>query len=130
MKRGPKPGTKRAPKDPSKKPTQTALKPKDAPKKRKKVDTEDEDNDSDEPSLHNDSVLSTTPPSAKKQKTVPKKTSGKPLREIENEAIAEAIDASMMLDGSPDEKPKKGSKSTEQYQKVNVCCFLVLKAGR
>lgn len=126
-KRGPKPGTKRAPKDPSKKTTQTTLKSKAAPKKRKKADTEDEGNDSDEPSLHHVSVLSATPPSAKKQKkTLPKKTGAKPLREIENDAISEAIDASMMLDGSPDEKPKKGSKSTEQYQKVGICCSFVL----
>ena len=76
----------------------------------------------DEASLHDDSILSATPPSAKKQKKLaPKKLGAKPLREIENEAISEAIDASMMLDGSRDEKPKKGSKATEQYQKVSTC---------
>ena len=45
----------------------------------------------------------------------------KPLREIENEAIREAIDASMVFDGADDEplaKPKSGSKSTETYQKL------------
>lgn len=49
----------------------------------------------------------------------------KPLREIENEAISEAIDASMHLNGAdePEPKPKKGSKSTEQYQKVGSTHF-------
>ena len=42
----------------------------------------------------------------------------KPLREVENEAIAEAIESSMMMDGTDEPKPKKGSKSTETYQKV------------
>lgn len=71
--------------------------------------------------MHDDTLLSATPPSAKKQKKAPapKKMGAKPLREIENEAIAEAIDASMNLDGTDEPKPKKGSKSTEQYQKVS-----------
>ena len=43
----------------------------------------------------------------------------KPLREIENEAINEAIDASMNLDGSDEAKPKKKGKAGEEYQKVS-----------
>lgn len=95
---------------------QTTLKPKTttaASKKRTKPDTEDEDSGPDNVSLHDDSLLSVTPPSAKKQKKAPamKKTGGRPLRELENEAMA--------LDGAVDPQPKKGSGATEQYQKVN-----------
>ena len=99
--------------------TQTTLKTKSAAsKKRPKPDTEDENEDSD-PIPGDDTLLSNTPPSAKKQKKapVPKKIGAKPLREIENDAIAEAIEVSM-LDGADDPKPKKGSKATEQYQKL------------
>ena len=99
--------------------SQTTLKP---PKKRPKPDTEDEDSEVDrDPSLHDDSLLSNTPPSAKRPKKAPgpKKMGAKPLREVENEAIAEAIDASMMMDGVDEPKAKKGSKSTETYQKVS-----------
>ena len=97
--------------------SQTTLKP---TKKRPKPDTEDEDSEG-EPSLHDDSLLSNTPPSAKRPKKAsgPKKMGAKPLREVENEAIAEAIDASMILDGADEPKAKKGSKSTETYQKVS-----------
>lgn len=60
-----------------------------------------------------DSLLSNTPPSAKRQKTAPaKKPSGKPLSEVENESFA--MDAS-------EAKPKAASKSktaTETYQKL------------
>ena len=96
--------------------TQTTLKSKALPvasRKRAKPDTEDEDSGPDNVSLHDDSLLSVTPPSAKKQKkaTVSKKTGGRPLRELENEAMA--------LDGSSDPQAKKGSGATEQYQKVN-----------
>jgi len=104
--------------------SQTILKAKpDASKKRPKPDSENEDSEEEDPSLHDDSLLSNTPPSAKKQKNAPgpKKIGAKPLREVENEAIREAIDASMVFDGADDEpqaKPKKGSKSTETYQKL------------
>ena len=103
-----------------KKTSQTTLKP---ARKRPKPDTEDEDSEGD-PSLHDDSLLSNTPPSAKRpQKAGAKKMGAKPLREVENEAIAEAIDASMMMDGVDEPKAKKGSKSTETYQKVGSLCF-------
>ncbi len=97
--------------------SQTTLKP---AKKRPKPTSDDENSATESPSLHDDSLLSNTPPSAKKQKKapVPKKTGAKPLREVENEAIMEAIDASMHLDGRHESKPKKGSKSTETYQKL------------
>jgi DNA topoisomerase-2 len=82
-------------------------------KKRAKPDTEDEDEDPEGPLLNEDSLLSATPPSAKKQKKAPapKKTAAKPLQEVENEAMG--------YDGAEDPKPKKGSKSTETYQKVS-----------
>lgn len=104
--------------------SQTTLKTKPAaPTKRPKPDSENEESDDDGPSLHGDSLLSNTPPSSKKQKKAPgpKRMGAKPLREIENEAIREAIDASMVFDGADDEpgaKAKKGSKSSETYQKL------------
>ncbi len=103
--------------------SQTTLKPKAKPaasKKRAKPDTEDEDSDPDEPQLNNNSVLSTTPPSSKKQKTAPKtkKTAAKPLQELENEAMG--------FDGADDPKPQKGSKSTETYQKASYESHAIL----
>ncbi|KAK4695791.1 DNA topoisomerase II, partial [Lecanoromycetidae sp. Uapishka_2] len=113
-----------APKAVPKKMSQTTLKAKPAAsKKRPKPDSENDDSDDENPSLHDNSLLSNTPPSSKKQKKAPraKKMGAKPLREVENEAIREAIDASMVFDGAddePDAKPKKGSKATETYQKL------------
>lgn len=105
--------TKRAPK----KMLQTTLeaKPKaTTSKKRAKPVSEDEGSGSDShrDKFNDESLLSNTPPSAKKQKKAPasKKTGGKPLQPIENETMA--------LDGASDPKPKKASNSTEQYQKV------------
>ena len=129
---GPKAGaTKTAPKKPAatkaapKKATiATKTKP-GAPKKRAKEDSENESEDDSfsRASAHDDTLLSNTPPSNKKPKKAPapKKMGAKPLREIENDAINEAIDASLILDGADEAKPKKGAKgakSTEQYQKV------------
>ena len=96
---------------------QTTIKTKNTSKKRPKTDSDDEGG---LPSPHAGSLLSNTPPSAKRQKKAPgtKKVGAKPLREIENEAISEAIDASILVDGAVDIKAKKGSKATEQYQKV------------
>lgn len=112
----PKPAAKKAaaaPKPATTKMLQTTLKSKKpaASKKRPKPESEDEDTGSD-PSLHNDSLLSNTPPSAKKQKQapVPKKKTAKPLREVENGALG--------FDGAEEPKAKKGSKSTDTYQKV------------
>ena len=109
-----------APKAAPKKTTLTTSKTKPAAsKKRPKPDTEDEEPVSDA-SLHDASLLSVTPPSNKKQKKAPgpKKMGAKPLREVENEAIAQAIDASMHFDDADDPKPKKGSKATDTYQKL------------
>lgn len=89
-------------------------------KKRAKPESDEEDDDADMSmggsSLANGSILSSTPPSAKKPKKAPapKKGSGKPLASLENEAAS--------LDGANDEVPlTKGSKDASQrYQKVNL----------
>lgn len=100
---------------------QTTLKPK-APVSKKRAKAEsDEENSDNEPSVQDDdSLLSNTPPSAKRQKKAPapKKTGGKPLQPIDNESIS--------LDGADDSKPKpkptakKAGTATEQYQKVGI----------
>ncbi|KAI1737275.1 DNA topoisomerase [Xylaria scruposa] len=100
-----KPATKSAPK----KLVQTTLKTaKAASKKRAKPDSDDDDDDDAA-----DSGFSHTPPS-KKQKKAPaaKKSSGKPLAELENESTG--------LDGvsEPKPKPKTGKSATETYQKL------------
>lgn len=94
-------------------------KPAPKPKKRSKPES-DEENSDDEAAMNDDSLLSNTSPSAKKQKTAPApKKGGKPsLVEIENE--------SFNMDGAADDKPiskpgankKKGAGSSEQYQKL------------
>ncbi|KAI9706126.1 MAG: DNA topoisomerase 2 [Candelina mexicana] len=106
--------TRTAPKAPSKsapkKITQTSLKPKTtASKKRAKPESENEDSRAESGSINDDSLLSNTPPSSKKQKKNPvsKKGTGKPLSTIENESTG--------LDGTLDPKPKKES---DQYQKL------------
>lgn len=107
--KAPKATTKAAPK----KMVQTTLKAtKAAPKKRPKTDTDDEDEASDVDSVHDSSLLSNTPPSAKKQKKAPaaKKSSGQPLQDIDNE--------SMNLDVAPATKPMKKKDATDQYQKL------------
>lgn len=108
--------------------TQITLKPKvkaTASKKRAKPDTEDEDSAPELGSLHDDSLLSATPPSLKKQKKAPalkvKKAMGKPLQALENEALN--------LDGVDDPKPKKGG-ATDQYQKAGFSfLFKILLCG-
>ena len=114
----PKAPTKKAaaPKAVTKKTIQTTMKPKAkaaGTKRKVKVDTEDEDSAPEVGSLHDDSLLSATPPSAKKQKKAPapKKTAGKPLQPLENEAGS--------YDGAAEPKAKKGG-SSEQYQKVRI----------
>ncbi|KAF2773469.1 type II DNA topoisomerase [Teratosphaeria nubilosa] len=102
---------------------QTTLKvAKTAPKSRKRAqadsDDENSDIDMDDASLNDASLLSNTPPQAKKQKKAPApKKSGKPLIEIENQSFG--------MDGAADEpaptkalaQKKKGT-SSEQYQKL------------
>ena len=84
-----------------------------APKKRARVssDNENSDNEHAAASLHDDSLLSNTPPSAKKQKKAPapKKTAAKPLQEVENE--------SMGMDGTTEPKPAP-TNATDRYQKL------------
>ncbi|KAK3673275.1 DNA topoisomerase 2 [Recurvomyces mirabilis] len=126
----PKPKAKAAAKAPAKKaaapkakaaPKQTTLKTTKAapkPKKRTKPDSDDENSDVDmDNGMNDDSLLSNTPPSAKKQKKAPApraKAATKPLMEVENE--------SFQMDGAADERPKpklqKKGTSTEQYQKL------------
>lgn len=97
--------TKAAPK----KLTQTTLTSKAATKKRPKPESDEDNSDLDV------SGLSNTPPSAKKQKksaSASKKSSGKPLNEIEND--------SMQLDSPEPPRPAAGSKKSaeETYQKL------------
>lgn len=84
---------------------------------------EDASNPPDRASLHDDSLLSITPPSAKKQKRAdaPKKVAGarkaadKPLQDLEN-------DQSIMDDvvlTQTEGKPKMGKAAEVQYQKVS-----------
>ena len=90
-----------------------------ASKKRPKPETDDEDEDSLTIDHEIDGeILDTTPPKGKKQKkdTAIKKSAGKPLQDLENEAS--------MLDGAEDAKPKKGGAS-EQYQKVVILVSLM-----
>lgn len=83
-----------------------------ASKKRSKPVSEDELSEPDKERFNDESLLSNTPPSAKKQKKAPaatKKTGGKPLQPIENETVG--------YDGTTDAPAKQ---ATEQYQKVSV----------
>ena len=97
-----------------KKTTQTTLplKPKQVSKKRPKPDSDDEDSAPDVKAVQDDSALSATPPSAKKQKKAPgpKKAGGKPLVEVENDAA--------VFDDDAGAGQRKGGKASEQYQKA------------
>ncbi|KAI9890602.1 MAG: DNA topoisomerase 2 [Vezdaea aestivalis] len=84
-------------------------KTKAAPKKKAKVDTEDENSDSELDALlrDDDSNMNTTPPSAKKsKKPASKKAAGGPLEDITN------------LDGPADKKAPNGNASL-QYEKLS-----------
>lgn len=106
---------KKAPaKSAPKKMTQTTLKAKPASKsapakKRTKADSEDEVSNSH--LSDDDSLLSHTPPKAKKA-SAPKRAGSKPLADVENESFG--------ADGQSDAAPKNGSAS-DKYQKV---CFI------
>jgi len=119
-----KPAAPKVPKAkaPAKKMTQTTLKAgKPTTKKRPKPETDDEEEPSEPGSQNDASVLSHTPPSAKKQKKGPaskKLGAPKPLRDIENE--------SMQLDGPPD-KPLKKKTATEQYQKLTQVQHILVR---
>lgn len=113
-----KPAAPKAPKASKaapKKMVQTTLKAtKSAPKKRPKPDSdEDEDGSPAIADPFDDaSMLSNTPPSAKKQKKAPaaKKQSGKPLEDIANESVN--------MDGPADRPPPKNKSATDKYQKL------------
>lgn len=82
------------------------------------LDSDDEDPPSDkDDSMEDASVLSNTPPNAKKQKKGPaKKAIGNPLLENTNDSSI------MSLDGPADPKPKAAKKetktATDRYQKL------------
>lgn len=111
-----KPKVKAAPKKaasakaPAKKLTQTTLKSKakSAPAKKKaKVDSEDDMSDpvSDD---DQDSLLSHTPPKAKKA-SAPKRAGSKPLADVENESFG----------GDSSSAPNKNANASDKYQKVS-----------
>jgi DNA topoisomerase-2 len=103
----------KAPKAGGKKLTQTTLTTsKTASKKRAKPESGDEDSPSDIDAFGQGSLLSNTPPSAKKQKkgAVKKAGTSKPLQGIENE--------SMLLDEPPAKGPSTKKSATDQYQKL------------
>ncbi|KAK2614052.1 hypothetical protein N8I77_000912 [Diaporthe amygdali] len=96
-----KPAAKAAPK----KMLQTTLKTKAAPKKRAKPESDDDD-DGD---FGGD--MSNTPPKKQKTATGAKKSSGKPLGEIENDSFTQ-------LDGTSAGPSSKTKTATETYQKL------------
>jgi hypothetical protein len=110
-----KPKAKAAPKKPAatkpaaKKTTQTTLKAKPAtkPAAKKKAKAESEDEPSDIEMSDAESLLSHTPPKAKKA-TAPKRAGSKPLADVENESHG----------GDADGASKSGNAS-EKYQKVS-----------
>ena len=95
-----------------KKAIQTKLKTtKVAATKKRPAPSSDEENGDQDSENEDDSLLSNTPPSAKRQKkaTGPKKTVGKPLQQIDNDNFG--------LEGAGGPKTS-GSKPKEQYQKL------------
>lgn len=90
---------------------------KTATKKRQLVDSDDENaSPVEDDSLHDHSILDTTPPSAKKQKKIPalKKTAMKPLKQSTN-----VEDDSINMDGPSEvqiSKPK--GNASDRYQKL------------
>jgi DNA topoisomerase II len=82
-------------------------------KKRPKPDSEDEASSIHDNAFEDESLLSHTPPRAKKAKSGPgpSKSSKKPLADVVNEAMA--------VDGMAEDKPKKGKRVSEQYQMIS-----------
>nr|POF15379.1 dna topoisomerase 2 [Quercus suber] len=107
---------KKAPAKPKSAPKQTTLKvAKAAPKKRTKPESDAENSDVDLDAIGDASLLSNTPPSAKRQKKAPapKKAASKPLAENTNE--------SFIMDVSADAMPKpqkQKNNATDRYQKL------------
>jgi DNA topoisomerase-2 len=98
----------------------TTAKSKAAPKKRAAVESDAENSDNARESLHDDSLLSNTPPKAKKPATKKPKSSGKPLQELANESF----DFEMAAGGSA----KKGKKdASEKYKKLSHYEHILLR---
>ncbi|KXL48328.1 MAG: hypothetical protein FE78DRAFT_29215 [Acidomyces sp. 'richmondensis'] len=92
------------------------------PKKRAKPDSDEENSDVEMDSANDASLLSNTPPSAKKQKRAPalKKTT-KPLTEIANESFTLDSAPEPELEPKPNaikSKAQKNGTSSQQYQKL------------
>jgi len=93
-----------------------------ASKKRAKAKSDEENSDVDMDdglgSDHDDSLLSNTPPNSKKQKKAPgpKKSSGKPLAVIDNEAFE--LDGTDEPEPAPKPQSKAAGTATERFQKV------------
>jgi DNA topoisomerase-2 len=112
----------KAPKAGAKKLVQTTLATsKTVSKKRAKPESDDEDSPSHLDAFSQGSLLSNTPPSAKKQKKAPVKKTGasKPLQGIENE--------SMQLDELPAKGPSSKKSATEQYQKLSHVQHIIVR---
>lgn len=97
-----------------KKLTQTTLKAKPAPRKRAKPESDDDDNADDF-----DGDMSNTPPKKQKTATGAKKSSGKPLGEIENDSFTQ-------LDGPSGSRQSKKT-ATETYQKLTQLEHIILR---
>nr|POE53574.1 dna topoisomerase 2 [Quercus suber] len=108
--------TKKAPAKSKAAPKQTTLKvAKTAPKKRAKPESDVENSDVDLDAVGDASLLSNTPPSAKRQKKAPapKKAASKPLAENMNESFNMDVSEDLLP------KPQKQKTSaTDQYQRL------------
>jgi DNA topoisomerase-2 len=114
-----KPAPKKAAAKPAAK-NATTVKPKGktaAAKKKAKADSEDEMSDAHMSDDDADSLLSQTPPKAKKA-AAPKRAGSKPLADVENESFGG--------DGTS-EAPKEKGGASEKYQKVSCArdCILL-----
>ena len=91
-----------------------------ASKKRAKANSDEENSDVDMDdglgSDHDDSLLSNTPPKKQKKAPGPKKSSGKPLAAIDNEAFQ--LDGTDEPEPAPKPQPKAAGTATERFQKV------------
>ncbi|CRG90833.1 DNA topoisomerase II [Talaromyces islandicus] len=94
-----------------KKMTQTTLKAKPAAKAtKKKAKAGSEDELSDDDDNFEDSVMSSTPPNAKKPKKAPAKKAGsKPLADVANESFADEVEST---------EPSKDTGAADKYQKL------------
>lgn len=92
---------------------------KGVPKKRKMDDSDEENSDLDRDSFNDDSLLSNTPPAKKPKVAAVKKSSGKPLEEIENESFMSAE--------KPKAKPNSGGDGSDKYQKITHIEHILLR---